>query len=912
MEKIPRIDDEGKEVRPSRRQARGFLRIASCILVATLGAAILFSDFGELLELRAYDTMLRVLPPVDRDDDIVILAIDDASVDAVGSWPWSRDVLGDGLILLSTLGVRHVVLDIAYPNPSPVVVDAVGFQQDLDSVFGGLGRDLDDLAVAMESGQLGNDATVRVLSDLANELVSPSGTRTSLTRSLTDRDLYMGNAVAATAATVLAATWSENPNPDRTFAFPPLVPRISLEIQEFVTPAQAMDPERGIRAPLGVPRAASVAGPIPQIAQGAAGVGFVNNVLDQDGVTRRSNLLVETEAGYLPTLGLVPLMLEGYTDVLVTNNEYVLSNGEDQLVARRSDDGTVLVRWHRGQIQEGFETVSYSSLIEMDQLLQDIYFNLNLMADAGYLAALENGPQVFVPYRAAAAIKERMVSTGDTRLMDQYAPRIATFVSDASAIVDEESERFLLDIVDQQPASDARDRVRAQIVQIFEATRSLVDRYGAIRSFLVERLSDATVFVGFTAASTSDLGVTPFEEAYLNVGLHATVLRTLRNESSLDWLPSWFGLLVFLVTMVALALSVELLSPRLATGIGISLVLAQFAIAALSFRFAGLYLPVATSAILTFVAFALVTALTYVMTERDKREIRQAFEHYLSPNVINALLEDPAKLNVGGEMRELTAMFTDVERFSSLVDKLAPGTVVDLLGDYLSAMTEPILDTDGTIDKYEGDGIISFFGAPLEDPQHARHAVDAAIAMRRLEPVLNDRLVRSGRTPVPLRTRIGIHTGPMTVGNLGTAERLDYTIIGAEVNLASRLENVNKQYGTLSIISEETYNAAGEGLLVRRLDRVRVYGIDRPVRLYELLGYANDSTSALRESLDIFEEGLTAFEDHEWERACELFVAVRRIYPTDGPAELFTRRCERFKNEGVRESWDGIISLTEK
>ena len=916
MERIQPNETDGKDAPLShssstpRETLRGGLRIAACILVAAVGAALLLSDSGSRLELRAFDAALNTLPEPETDDGIVIVGIDDQAVNLVGNWPWGRDLIGDGLITMRSLGASQIVLDIEYPDASPVVVDAEQFQGDVDAVFGTLGSNLMALADAIGSGQLPAESGARFLSDLGAELQTDTTRRDRLAATIIDRDTYLGNSLAAIGTSIVPFSWRPEEG-DESFSLPPWLSTVDVQIAENLSPAEAQNSSRN-RTPRGVPTAGSLVTAIPQIGSRAAASGFVNTVIDPDGVKRRSNLLIQSGDSYLPAIGLVPLMLDGYTDIRVTENEYLISSEDDTLRLRRAADGSVLFRWHRGQIQDGFQTISYARIIELDTLLLDIEFNLRLMQDAGYLNVLDPDGQFFAAFEAAEQIRAEMTSTGDTRLMDQYRPRIETFVSDAARVAAEDSQALLLDLVNQQPASDALDRIREQIVTVFESTRGLIDRYAAIREGLEAVLDDAVVFVGFTATSTSDLGVTPFEEQYLNVGAHATLLRTLRNESGLDSLPGWFGLLVFLVTMVALALTVELLSPRLATGIGLLLVVGQVIILLAVFRASGLYLPLATSSVLTFVAFALVTALTYVMSERDKREIRQAFEHYLAPSVINALLDDPERLNVGGEDREMTAIFTDVEGFSQIVDRLEPQSVVALLGDYLSAMTDPILETGGTIDKYEGDAIVAFFGAPLDDPQHPRHAVDAAIAMRRLEPVLNDRIVRAGRTPVPLRTRIGVHTGHMTVGNLGTPERLDYTIIGSEVNVASRLEGVNKQYGTLSMISEETYRGAGEGLLVRRLDRVRVLGIDRPVRLYELLGYADDSTSALRESLALFEEGLDAFEQRDWVRARELFVTVRRIYPTDGPADLFIARCDEFIGNGVRESWDGVISLTEK
>lgn len=872
---------------------RSLVRLLVVLGIAAVGAVVITGPLGRSIELRAYDSALRLIPRPPADDDIVIIGIDDVAVRRVGSWPWSRDIVGRGILALSALGARHIVLDIEYPDASPVVVDSEEFRGEVDRLFDELASDVDALGTALAEEQIGAGGAARVLGDLAQQLVSRRGPRAVLFESLRDRDTYLGNAISASSATIVAANWSEQSR-GGGFTWPDAAPRLRVDGIDLL------------------PRAAEFSGPIDPVGRGAAGIGFVNIPVDTDGVTRRSDLVVRTDETILPALGLMPLVREGYTELTVGEDEFVLSGGGPELRVPRAPDGSILLRWHPGQIQDGFRVVSFERLIERDRLLADLVYYLELMDDAGYFSVLPDGATLFTTYRRAESILADLVETGDPALLDQYSPRIETFLSDAARLLSPSSRDAVLAVLDEQPESDARERIRAQVEESFELATGLLGDYLDLDRRLAELLNDATVFIGFTATSTTDLGVTPFEEAYLNVGTHATLLRTITSGSRLDELPPLVGLLVFLVAIVALVLSVELLPPRVATVIGGGLVLLQVVGGWALFRLGGLYIPVATASIFTFVAFAIVTSLTYLMSERDKREIRQAFEHYLSPTVISVLLEAPERLDVGGEQRELTALFTDIERFTTVVERLEPTAIVALLGDYLAEMTAPILDREGTIDKYEGDAIVSFFGAPLPQADHARRACDAAIAMRRLEPVLNDRLVRAGATPIPLRTRIGIHSGEMTVGNLGTPQRLDYTIIGPEVNLASRLENVNKQYKTWTIVSEETFCAAGGGLLGRRMDRVRVLGIDRPVRLYELLGYADESTAALREALGLFEEGLARFEAREWEQARALFETVLRIYPTDGPAALFVTRCNAFIDEGVRESWDGIISLAEK
>ncbi|MCG8478756.1 MAG: adenylate/guanylate cyclase domain-containing protein, partial [Spirochaetales bacterium] len=286
--------------------------------------------------------------------------------------------------------------------------------------------------------------------------------------------------------------------------------------------------------------------------------------------------------------------------------------------------------------------------------------------------------------------------------------------------------------------------------------------------------------------------------------------------------------------------------------------------------------------------------------------------HYLAPEVINELIEDPERIGVGGREETLTALFTDITGFSRVSEILGTADLVSLLNEYLTAMSDVILDHRGTIDKYEGDAIMAFFGAPVRDENHAEQACRSAIQMKKLEALLNDRMIRNGTSPQPLLTRIGINSGPMIVGNLGTTRRLNYTIMGPAVNLASRLEGVNKPYRTAICIGEHTRELLPEGFLLRRMDRVRVKGTDEPVRLYELIGYGDESSAPQREALELFERGLADFEMRSWETAARRFETVLRIYPDDGPATLFLERCREFMEQEPRDTWDGVISLTAK
>jgi adenylate cyclase len=346
--------------------------------------------------------------------------------------------------------------------------------------------------------------------------------------------------------------------------------------------------------------------------------------------------------------------------------------------------------------------------------------------------------------------------------------------------------------------------------------------------------------------------------------------------------------------------------------VGVVSLLVVIAADALVFVYTGVYVNLLTPALSVFFTFLVITVFKFIRTEQEKSYIRNAFSHYLSSDVINNLLDDPDRLELGGEQKYMTAMFTDVKGFSSISEKLDPTDLVKLLNEYLTAMSDTVLDLRGTIDKYEGDAIICFFGAPIEFEDHARRACQSAVRMRKIESELNKHFLENSLSPGPLLTRIGINTGDMVVGNMGTIKKMDYTIMGSAVNLASRLEGVNKQYGTWVLISQATYDAGGKDFTTRQMDRVRVVGINEPVRLYELIDEKETTDSKLEEAIDIFHLGQELFESKAWDNALKNFQDVLKILPNDGPANVFAERCKQYKKKPPPDTWDGVFNLTVK
>jgi class 3 adenylate cyclase len=313
-------------------------------------------------------------------------------------------------------------------------------------------------------------------------------------------------------------------------------------------------------------------------------------------------------------------------------------------------------------------------------------------------------------------------------------------------------------------------------------------------------------------------------------------------------------------------------------------------------------------------SFIILVIVTYAMLINDENFLQNAFSRYLAPEIISEIIKDPNKLNLGGEKREMTAIFTDIKDFSVISEHLDPVHLVQLLNRYLTTMSDIIIEYLGTVDKYWGDEIIAFFGAPLFNAEHPALACRSALAIKAAEKELNKMIISEKLIPMPIFTRIGINTGEMVVGNMGAEKKMDYTVMGNAVNLASRIEGVNKHYKTGGIlISEYTREKIGDEFIVRRIDRVRVVGINTPLRLYELLSANNEQAAdSERRAVEIWEKAIDLYEQGKFKDALDLFTSLIESYPNDNVAKFYALRCEAFMQTPPPKDWDAVKNLTEK
>ena len=446
---------------------------------------------------------------------------------------------------------------------------------------------------------------------------------------------------------------------------------------------------------------------------------------------------------------------------------------------------------------------------------------------------------------------------------------------------------------------------------------------------------DAFVFFGFFAPGLFDIFASPISSLYPGVGCHVTMLDNILQGDFIRESSRFFNF-SFLFVIIAFVVLLTLFSHRITVSVS-GTILAIIIITAVSFGAYhwGVWLPMITYFAGILAAFISVTLYNYATEGSQKRFIKSAFSQYLSPKVIEQIIHDPSQLKLGGEKREMTAIFTDVKGFSTIAEALGdPAKLVELLNFYLTRMSNIILDNQGTIDKYEGDAIIAFFGAPVYFDNHASLACRSVVMMKKAEAEINKEAMSNGlltseviealaakgvisgiNDPFPLFTRIGMNTGDMVVGNMGTPSKMDYTIMGNAVNLAARLEGVNKQYNTGGIlISEYTRKHLGDEFVLRPLSRVRVVGINTPLRLYELLDISSEASPELLVMVKNWKQGFKLYENRDFQAARDIFGSIYGKNSADLAAKMYFDRCVKYLASPPDEKiWDnGVDNLTQK
>jgi adenylate cyclase len=435
-----------------------------------------------------------------------------------------------------------------------------------------------------------------------------------------------------------------------------------------------------------------------------------------------------------------------------------------------------------------------------------------------------------------------------------------------------------------------------------------------------ETFRDKIVLVGATALAIGDMRTTPFpaeDSAYMGVEVHANIIDNVlhsqdrgrgflirgSNEEMID-------ICFILVFGLVFGFWFGPIDPFYST-ISVLATLAGYAWF-VYFMFAqhGRWLSLVIPAGTLVVNYAAITSFRMFFEEREKRKIRKTFSQYLSPDVIGLIEKDPQKyIRPGGESKELTVMFSDIRGFTTISEGLSPDQLVNLLNEYLGEMTEIVFANQGTLDKYIGDAIMAFWGSPYPQDDHAIRGCNCALQMVRSLEKLNAKWQAEGRRPISIG--IGLNTGLLNVGNMGSAKRLSWTVMGDNVNLASRLEGINKEYHTQIVISEATYRQVRERFVCRELDKIKVKGKNQPVNIYELLDVIAEK-SKYESFLNQFDRAAAAYQAQDWQGAAGKFGELLATHPDDGPTQVFLQRAMEYLENSPEADWDGVYVMKSK
>ncbi|OUR99602.1 hypothetical protein A9Q84_00860 [Halobacteriovorax marinus] len=465
---------------------------------------------------------------------------------------------------------------------------------------------------------------------------------------------------------------------------------------------------------------------------------------------------------------------------------------------------------------------------------------------------------------------------------------------------------------------DSTNFLSVPIYQLLEASNDDPDMFEAFK--------DKAVFIASTAFGAHDLRYTPVDPKLPGVFFHMNMAQMMLDKRNFapknsSFLWSWCLMLLGTFSMIAISWKESAFYDAIfVISFSLGLILSD------TFYFS----PLGYELTLFFVLHAVIgsylwiTMLDFYNTTKDKAFLRQAFGNYISPELIEMMYDSGDQPTLGGKAEELTAFFTDIQSFSSFSEKLSATELVELLNEYLTVMTDILLDEHGTLDKYEGDAIIAFFGAPMHQDDHASRACRVSLKMQEALLELREKWVSEGdKWPAVvkiMRMRIGLNSGEIVTGNMGSKNRMNYTMMGDSVNLAARLEEAAKQYGIFNHVTEFTKNLTGEGFDWRELDTIKVVGKSEPVKTFDLLGSHGETEKNLLDLKETFEKGLEFYKNKQWDEAIKEFTTSIQFeknrypnkIPSINPSEVYIKRCHDFKENPPPEEWDGVYTLTAK
>ena len=875
------------------------------VTLAAFGLSLLL--FFTALDNKLFDLFLRLLPSLEENEKVVVLTLDDDTINLAGGFPFRREVMADVVVLLRELGAQTIAFDLSYLDESPWRLDpdyaADVFGQSLDSGFARLDDasryviDVIDADTSFEEKEDYKENFSHLYESVKNEFAD------SISLLIRDVDEYFAQALAFSDSSYLTLTMFRKED-----AFGDNSVIIDEEINNYLSEYIAL---KNIIS-VGDSKTPEMAGVIPAISKllsRAKGAGFVNASPDSDGLRRRVHLLFKYNGSYYAQLSLAALQEKlGYTSIDVTDNQIILKNSGGAIIRiPRTQDGSMLLKWPKKTFYD-YNVMSMVALVQHNIIESALAQNMALMHDSGFFLYFDGGTEELNPheyYLEAEGIKNLAFANNGAAGDDWFLAR-QKFFATAKDFLFGPYEQLILDDV------EGDDEIADFVRLVFDASRNQLSRLVQIREDTA-KLQGSFVVIGADATSMTDNGLITFQENFPLVGTYATVANMLLAKEFVDDAPWYVSALIALIFSLLMCYLLSRFDTSLSIITGASGLVLLSGAFAVFFLITKIYIGLAVPLVSAALTFLSMMAVKFLTAGREKAFLHNAFSRYLAPEVIADIINNPDKLNLGGEKRIMTAIFSDIRGFSTISEQIDPSQLVKLLNRYLTALSNIVMENLGTIDKYIGDAIVAFYGAPVYRADHAALACRSAIAMKAAEIEINRMADEEKLSPIPIFTRIGINTGEMVVGNMGAENKMDYTIMGNAVNLAARLEGANKMFNTGGIlISEYTREKIADEFLLRRLDRVRVMGINTPLRLFELLDLYENADKNAKDTVLFWEKAVDSYEEMQFETALKQFSLLSAQNPEDLTAKFYANRCKKYMENPPPANWDAVNNLTEK
>ncbi len=953
--------------------------IIKIVVAVIFGSFCLFGIF-ETLDFRLYDGLIKLRKEPKQNQNIMLVKIDDPSIKQLGEWPWSRDVIGDALLRMKELGSDMVIFDIEYISPTKNGIAPAAENKIFNQVYAtedGINEVLGQLSDGVGKGYFKNSEIPELVNQMIEGQIQPS---------FEDLQNYIHNNMARDNDEFFAQCLQFFGKAYLTINHDNLGYEVTEDEANYIMSRFLIDnvTDKSNLVGLGNEYTSYITKEergfnpaMNKLITRSNGAHFTNSVVDNDGVRRRMQLLYKYNNHYINQLAFGPYLEIVDSHDLIREKDYlIIKNAKNPETGERSDikipldpHGRLLINYRHGSSDSSFKNDSIINLINLDDIEAQI---VTLLGDiASWPVYQDDGSemeytifayQLLDFYDQIETFKNQLLSQctgydsngnafdGITQAeYDEYFAMRRDFFDSVDAFINADYlpgiEERLQEIAPYLDA-EALEQAQSYLNQYFEDLKLCKNEYTDYENEMRALYEGAYCIIGNTATSTTDIGATPYETKYMNVGIHANILNTLLNQDfivTVRWQLGFF--MAFALALIMLLFTQKSNAFQNIAAFGAYLIFCI--IWGSLFVFSKYYIPFIGTILYLFTDLIAGIGFRFYLSTKEKQFITQIASSFANKDTVNELRKNPDAFKTEGQKKCITALFSDIQKFSTLSESIGklygdegPNKLIEILNEYLGQMSNEILRNNGNIDKYEGDAIISMFGAPdpmnTHTPQEwAYLCLDSAIRMKKVEVEFNQthkelfepkEITKADGTKEiiqlkPLQTRIGVNSGEAFVGLMGSKtdsfSKLNYTMIGDTVNLASRLEGVNKAYSSWIMCSDDTWKMADSGinkgkLVAKRLDQVRVVGRSTPVQLYNIIGFADELSREQQEEIVIFHTALDKYLQRDFANAGKLFMQANSIGNGDPTALIFADRCKNFIENGVADDWDGVINMTSK